>query len=109
MAEVPERAPPSETVPIRSEGDQPKVLVVDKKTRPYYLSGVSWKGMVLDVKDDSFVARLKNIYEPSEQEEAEILNEFVTDQDDLELIKCNVAPSAGPYPAEISQGPSGPI
>jgi hypothetical protein len=29
--------------------------------------------------------------------------------DNAEEVRCNVAPSAGPYPAEISQGPSGPI
>lgn len=86
MAEVPEHASPSDTLPIDTEGDQLRVPVVDTKERPYYLPEISWEGMVLKVNDDSFVARLTNIDDPSEQEEAEILNKYVSDQDDLKLI-----------------------
>jgi hypothetical protein len=86
MAEVPEYALSSDTLPIDTEGDQPRVPVVDRKERPYYLPEISWEGMVLKVNDDSFVARLTNLNDHSEQEEAEILNEYVSDQDDLRLI-----------------------
>ncbi len=36
-AEVPQYVPSSETLPIDTEKDQPKVFVLDKKTLPYYL------------------------------------------------------------------------
>ncbi len=85
MVEVPEHIPSSETLPIDTEGDQPKVFVLDKKQRPYYLPDISWEGMVLKVNDDSFVARLTNINDPFEQEEAEILNDSVSDQNNLKL------------------------
>ncbi len=78
--------PTSSTRPIDSEGDIPKIPIFSKQNRPYYLPDVSWEGMVLEVLDDSFIVRLINIIDPSQQEEAEILNTSVSDKDDLKLI-----------------------
>ena len=78
--------PTSDARPIDSEGDTPKVPIFSKQNRPYYLPDVSWEGMVLEVLDDSFIVRLVNIVNPSQQEEAEILNTSVSDEDDLKLI-----------------------
>ena len=84
--EILQHNPSSDTVLIDTDADKPTVVLMDKKELPYYMPDISWEGMVLKVNNHSFVARLTNIDDPTEQEEAEILNECVSDQDDLKLI-----------------------
>jgi len=87
VPDVRQHAPASGTQPLDSESDIPKIPILPKRYRPYYLPDISWEGMVMKVLDDSFIARLIDINNPSQQEEAEILNTSVSDEEDLKLIK----------------------
>jgi len=60
--------------------------VVEMK-EPTRTTGQYWDGMVLEVLDDSFIARLVDTTNPDEQEEAEILNASITHEADLALIR----------------------
>ena len=98
---TPQRRDPSDYLPIRDVAEDDRVSetqlsINDKK--PFFQlplesrqrsfePDVSWEGVVLDVSGDSFNARLVDMNNPSQYEEAEILNTAVSDQDDIELIK----------------------
>jgi hypothetical protein len=86
MPDVQVHNPVSETQPLQTD-EKPVVLLRTKSIQQFFLPDVSWEGVVLDVLEDSFTARLVDIDEPSQYEEAEILNTSVSDQSDLDLIK----------------------
>lgn len=86
VPDIQQHSPASDTQISDGEGDTPKVPIFFKQSR-HYLPDISWEGMVLRVLDDSFIARLVNINDPSQKEEAEILNTSVSDEDDMKLIK----------------------
>lgn len=87
VPDIQQQVPASYTQQISIENDTPRIQFLERQTRLYYLPDISWEGMVIDVLDDSFVARLVDINNPSQQEEAEILFTSISDQDDLKLIK----------------------
>lgn len=58
----------------------------DKKAASYFLDDQSWEGMVQEVYEDSFLARLVDTKDKSKVEEAKIFKSALTDKDDLDLI-----------------------
>ena len=58
-----------------------------KSLHNYFKEEQSWEGVVTDVYEDSFRARLADMSNPDLLDDAEITFDAVTDQDDLRLIK----------------------
>ena len=84
--EVPEENHISETQSPANDESTVSHLPAERVQRSF-LPDVSWEGMVLDVSEGSFIARLVDMNDSSQFEEAEIKNSAVSDQDDIALIK----------------------
>ena len=85
VPDVPVGSPASETQPLPNY-DEPVVHLYPESAQRFFIPDVSWEGVVIEVLEDSFIARLVDIDDPSQSEEAEILNTAVSDQSDIELI-----------------------
>lgn len=85
IPDVPVGSPASETQPLPCD-DKPVVFLRPERVQRFFIPEVSWEGVVLEVLGDSFSARLVDMSDPSQYEEAEILNTAVSDQSDIELI-----------------------
>ena len=78
--------PTSETQSRNSNNDEPVLILPVERVRRYFKPEQSWEGMVTEVLDDSFCARLVDMENPEQEEEAEILLSAITDSDDLKLL-----------------------
>jgi hypothetical protein len=78
--------PDSDTQPINFPGEGPVISLPVNRVERYFLPEQSWEGMVLEILEDSFRARLVDIENADQQEETEILKTAVTDEDDLKLL-----------------------
>jgi hypothetical protein len=85
VPDVPVGSPASETQPLLND-DEPVVHLYPERVQRFFIPDVSWEGVVLEVLEGSFIARLVDRDDPSQSEEAEILNTAVSDQSDIELI-----------------------
>jgi len=85
IPDVPVGSPASETQPLPGD-DGPIVYLRPERVQRFFIPEVSWEGVVLEVLDDSFTARLFDLENQPKYEEAEILNIAVSDQSDLDLI-----------------------
>ena len=70
-----------------SIGSEPKTEFSLANLVKYFKSEQSWEGEVIEILEDSFRARLADIHNPGQVEEAEILFSALSDSDDLKLIK----------------------
>ena len=86
IPDVPVGSPASETQPLPND-DQPVIFLHPERVQRFFIPEVSWEGVVLEVFEESFTARLVDLNDPSQYEEAEILNNSVSDLSDLELIE----------------------
>jgi hypothetical protein len=78
--------PNGDTVPLRMHGTPPILWVSSKPVRQsYFISLQKWEGVVLDVCEDSFLARLVDLEQQGPDEEAEILLDELS-ADDLPLV-----------------------
>jgi hypothetical protein len=83
---IPQGVPASTTQPKSIPGDTEVTSLLVERVDRYFLPEQSWEGMVLEVLEDSFRARLVDTKNADQQEEAEILKTAVTDEDDLKLL-----------------------
>jgi hypothetical protein len=83
---IPQDVPASTTQPKSSSGDREVTSLLVERVDRYFLPEQSWEGMVLEILEDSFRARLVDMKNADQQEEAEILKTAVTDEDDLKLL-----------------------
>jgi hypothetical protein len=79
-------SPNGDTVPLRAHGTPPVLWVSSKPARQsHFISLQKWEGVVLDVCEEVFLARLVDLAQEGPDEEAEILLDELS-ADDLPLV-----------------------
>ena len=86
IPEIKTEASSSYTEAVDLSGVMAELVVPIRDTNSYFQPDHTWEGMVLEVRDDVFRARLVDVENTDLQEEAEIIKSALTDSDDLRLL-----------------------